>query len=99
MGNTLFHEMDHARRIAGEWLDATGFAPVESAHEFVLAKTGMRLRRYGAESEKSPAMLIVPAPIKRHYIWDLSPTASVVRHAVRRGFSVYMIEWTEAPDS
>jgi polyhydroxyalkanoate synthase len=54
----------------------------------------MRLRIYGA-GEPGPLLLIVPAPIKRAYIWDLMPGRSVVRHAIRSGFGVGLIEWTE----
>ncbi|HVK56109.1 MAG TPA: alpha/beta hydrolase [Burkholderiales bacterium] len=97
MDKRLFNDMDQARRLAGIWMDATGFAPVQSSREFLKAETGLRLWRYGAPNESTPALLIVPAPIKRHYIWDLSPSTSVVRHALDRGFVVYLAEWTEAP--
>ncbi len=39
--------------------------------------------------------MIVPAPIKRAYIWDLAPWASVVLRCVRNGLRVFLIEWTE----
>lgn len=42
-----------------------------------------------------PTLLIVPAPIKRGYIWDLLPHVSVVRRYLEAGFRVYMTEWIE----
>jgi polyhydroxyalkanoate synthase len=38
---------------------------------------------------------MVPAPIKRAYIWDLAPGASVVRRCLRAGLGVYLIRWTD----
>ncbi|HYZ31881.1 MAG TPA: alpha/beta fold hydrolase [Crenalkalicoccus sp.] len=40
-------------------------------------------------------LLIVPAPIKRAYIWDLLPEVSVVRQCLRRGLQVYLLEWLD----
>jgi polyhydroxyalkanoate synthase len=37
--------------------------------------------------------LIVPAPFKRAYIWDLMPEVSVVQAALRGGLKVYLLEW------
>ena len=39
----------------------------------------VRLRLYEQPASGGPALLIVPAPIKRGYIWDLLPNVSVVR--------------------
>jgi polyhydroxyalkanoate synthase len=55
---------------------------------------GMRLRVYG-KLRPGPVLLLVPAPIKRAYIWDLAPGRSVVRHALAEDFNVGLIEWTE----
>jgi len=38
-------------------------------------------------------VLIVPAPIKRSYIWDLMPEISVVQRWLERGYQVYLAEW------
>jgi polyhydroxyalkanoate synthase len=38
-------------------------------------------------------LLIIPAPFKRAYIWDLLPEVSVVRHCLSRGLRVYLLEW------
>jgi polyhydroxyalkanoate synthase subunit PhaC len=39
--------------------------------------------------------LIIPAPIKRPYIWDLTPRTSVVRRLVASGARVYLMAWTD----
>ena len=38
---------------------------------------------------------IVPAPIKRPYIFDLLPPVSVVRRLQEKGFVVYVIDWRQ----
>jgi polyhydroxyalkanoate synthase len=40
-----------------------------------------------------PALLLIPAPIKRAYLWDLAPQCSVVRQALEAGCRVYLLEW------
>jgi polyhydroxyalkanoate synthase len=40
-------------------------------------------------------VLIIPAPIKRAYIWDLLPRVSAVQEFVRSGAHVYLIQWEE----
>lgn len=104
-----FENLDSARRRRGAVMDRIGCGPVESACETVLELPGMRLRRYTVgpqlrHGRRSPhtapnVALIVPAPIKRHYIWDIAPGRSVVLHALQSGMEVYLIEWTDpAPD-
>jgi polyhydroxyalkanoate synthase subunit PhaC len=56
-------------------------------------QAGLTLRAYGDPSQDGPAMLLVPAPIKRCYIWDLAPHISVVRGCLQRGMRVYLAEW------
>jgi polyhydroxyalkanoate synthase subunit PhaC len=88
-----FDSVDQARRMRGATMDQLGYGPMESTHRTVLATPAMRLRYYGGYDPDGPVALIVPAPIKRHYIWDLSPERSVVQHALRAGMQVYLIEW------
>ena len=92
-----FESLDKVRRLHGQVFDGLGLGPGERAHRSVFARPSLRLRRYGASMPGRQAMLIVPAPIKRFYIWDLSAQRSVVRQALARGFEVYLCEWTE-PD-
>lgn len=44
---------------------------------------------------RRPVLLIIPAPIKGPYIWDISLQKSIVRRAKDRGFDTYMVEWAE----
>jgi polyhydroxyalkanoate synthase subunit PhaC len=88
-----FYSMDRARRMRGATMDRLGYGPTESIHRTILSTPAMRLRYYGGHEPNGPVALIVPAPIKRHYIWDLSPGRSVVQHALRAGMQVYLIEW------
>jgi polyhydroxyalkanoate synthase subunit PhaC len=39
-------------------------------------------------------LLIVAAPIKRPYLWDLAPSSSALRYCLRQGLRVYLLEWT-----
>jgi polyhydroxyalkanoate synthase len=62
----------------------------------VLKQSGLQLRHYSDDAGTAGAVLIVPAPIKRPYIFDLLPQVSVVRRLTEAGFSVYLSEWCEA---
>jgi polyhydroxyalkanoate synthase len=90
-----FAAADEVRRGWGRVLDLW-----TSRHEtpcrLVLERSGIRLRCYG-RSEDHPSLLIIPAPIKKHYIWDLLPSVSVVQRGLKSGFNVYLLEWTEDP--
>jgi polyhydroxyalkanoate synthase len=88
---SLFEALDDARRTQGMALDAIGLGPVETPHETIFRSAGMSLRRYG--TGPGPAVLIVPAPIKRPYIWDLAPAASAVRRLLAAGATVLLIQW------
>ncbi|HYD97126.1 MAG TPA: alpha/beta fold hydrolase [Noviherbaspirillum sp.] len=94
-----FESLDRARRRRGNALDHLGYGPIESEYRTALVVPGMRLRFYGGDPHGGPIALIVPAPIKRHYIWDLAPECSVVQHLLRTGVQVYLAEWTEPADS
>lgn len=91
-----FESLDEMRRRAGRALDRIDLGPQESEFEIVLSRPAARLRAYGPTRRGSHVIFIVPAPIKRPYIWDLSRDRSVVRKALERGFEVYLVEWTEA---
>ena len=82
---------DAVRRTQGEALDALGFGPRECGHEITACGPGWRLRAYGDGSGRP--LLIVPAPIKRAYVWDLAPAVSVVRRLLDHGLGVHLLEW------
>lgn len=94
----LFEQLDAIRRIQGSMLDAIGLGPAQLPYREVHAQPGVTLRRYPGEGDETgPPVLIVPAPIKRPYIWDLAPEVSAVRRCRERGARVYLADWRPAP--
>jgi polyhydroxyalkanoate synthase len=89
----LHEQIDRLRRGQGRVLDALGLGPIETPSRVVRSQPGVTLKAYGAEGAAGPVVLLVPAPIKRAYIWDLVPGASVVRQCLRAGARVYLIQW------
>ncbi len=89
----LFTAVDAIRRAQAAGLGVLGFGPAECRHQVIAASPLWRLRRY-ASPDEGPAVLIVAAPIKRPYIWDLAPSVSAVRYCLRHGLRVYLLEWT-----
>src|SRR3954453_15570767 len=88
------HWMDEARRQVGRALDASGLGPEETPYRVVAEWPGARLRAYhGQERTDGPVLLIIPAPFKKAYLWDLLPEVSVVRRSLARGLRVYLLEW------
>ncbi len=97
MSPTLLHGLDRLRRWQGSLLDAAGFGPVEAPWRLLAERPGFRLRCYGGPAG-APALVIVPAPIKQPYIWDLAPGSSVVRRCLDAGLRVYLVAWTPPPE-
>jgi polyhydroxyalkanoate synthase subunit PhaC len=93
----LFEQLDSARRLQGAMLDIAGLGPVETPYSVVLREDGLTLRRYAHADASGPTVLIVPAPIKRPYIWDLAPEVSVVRRCLAAGARVFLADWQPAP--
>lgn len=92
----FYEQLDRSRRWQGWSLDALGLGPVETPFRIAFRAPGLTLRAYHDSVDRTaPVLLIVPAPIKRPYIWDLAPAGSVVRQCLREGMKVYMIEWVE----
>lgn len=87
-----FFATDIVRRAQGAALDLMGLGPSECPYEIVASGAGWRLRHYSGCND-GPAMLIVSAPIKRPYIWDLAPDMSAVRICKGRGLRVFLVEW------
>lgn len=93
--STQFTLMDVLRRAEGEALGRVGFDPQECAYRVVSSGPFWRLREY-AQPHAGPCVLIVAAPIKRPYIWDLAPAISAIRHCLRHGLRVFLLEWSPA---
>jgi polyhydroxyalkanoate synthase len=89
----LFEQVDRSRRWLGELLDLLGCGPHETPSRVAFHEPGVTLRSYGGPEVDGPILLIVPAPIKRPYIWDLLPPVSVVRRCLHGGLRVYLIQW------
>lgn len=86
-------QMDRMRQARGKMLDRMGFGPQETPYTVLHTEPGLRLRKYAQPAEDGRAVLLVPAPIKRAYIWDLLPQVSVVRRWMERGYKAYLVEW------
>lgn len=93
LGINALKNMDRSRRARGAFLERFGYGPRETASTVLHAEPGLRLRRYGNPQAAGRAVLLVPAPIKRAYIWDLAPEISVVQRWLERGYRVYLAEW------
>jgi len=84
--------IDTLRHIQGDGLGWLGLGPTECRYRIVATRARWRLRAYLGATE-GPPLLIVAAPIKRPYIWDLTASVSVVRHCLRSRLPVYLLEW------
>jgi polyhydroxyalkanoate synthase len=89
----MFAVVDAVRRAQGAVLEGLGFGPIECSYRIVASGPHWSLRGYGG-SKVGPCLLIVAAPIKRPYIWDLAPEVSAVRFCLNQGLRVYLLEWT-----
>jgi polyhydroxyalkanoate synthase len=87
--------MDILRRSLGNALGAFGLNPDECPYRIIGFGPHWRLRDYGGHN-RSLSLLIVTAPIKRAYIWDLAPSVSAVRYCMRAGLHVHLLEWMPA---
>jgi len=99
LGVQALKDMDRSRLERGKMLDRAGYGPQQTPSAVLHTEPGLRLRRFGPDDSDGPAVLLVPAPIKRAYIWDLTPQVSVVRRWLERGYRVYQTEWVPVHDS
>ncbi len=83
---------DILRRAQSEAIGAFGLNPQECPYRIAASGTHWHLRDYAAQPT-SQSLLIVAAPIKRPYIWDLAPRVSAISRCLREGFHVYLVEW------
>ena len=90
-----FAWMDIWRRAQGDAGAACGLGPDECFYRIVATGSHWRLRAYSDQPAMAP-LLVVAAPIKRPYIWDLAPSLSVVRHCLRQRLDVHLLEWMPA---
>jgi polyhydroxyalkanoate synthase subunit PhaC len=94
----LFGMADILRRAQGNAIGAFGLGPSEFAYRIIASAQYWRLRDYG-DRATSHSLLIVPAPIKRPYLWDLAPSVSAIGYCLREGLHVYLLEWLPASRS
>jgi len=94
VGATL-RSADSLRRAQGRLLDRAGLAPQPAPSRIQLATPAFRLRSYGQATGAGRPVLIVAAPIKRAYIWDLGPNASPIRLLLDAGLAVHLLEWLD----
>ena len=97
-GAQALKQMDRSRQARGKMLERAGYGAQQTPSTVILDQPGLNLRRYQDAPAGGPAVLLVPAPIKRAYIWDLAPDISVVRRWSERGYRVYLAEWLPMPD-
>lgn len=92
----MFQWIDAARRQAGLLMVASGLGTVETPYRIAAEFEPAHLRAYqAAHVPDGPVLLIIPAPFKRPYIWDLVPQVSVVRRCLSHGIAVYLLEWKQ----
>jgi polyhydroxyalkanoate synthase subunit PhaC len=95
LSRAQFDVSDIIRRAQGDVVGALGLDPNECSYQTIASHSHWRLRDYG-DQHQSRSLLIVAAPIKRPYIWDLSPSTSAIRFCLRRGLHVHLLEWMPA---
>jgi polyhydroxyalkanoate synthase subunit PhaC len=89
-----FLMLDALRRQAGRTAEMMGDGPVETPWHEAARWPAARLRDYGAApGGRGAPVLVLPAPFKRAYIWDLMPEASAVQAMRRAGLRVFLLEW------
>lgn len=93
----VFRLLDERRRAEGDVLGEMVHSPWTTPSQAVLERPAYTLRNYGGADggggQPGRAMVLIPAPIKRPYIWDLSPQVSVVRTAAAAGWRVFLLDW------
>src|SRR4051812_2751946 len=95
----LWAQTDALRQIQGEFMDRMGLGPETTPSRVAYRARNVELLAYQEPRTDRPAILIVPAPIKAAYIWDLAPDVSAVQHCLAEDFQVYLMAWRPpAPD-
>ncbi len=96
-GPAQFGVLDILRRAQGHVLGNLGLDPHESPYSIIASGPFWRLREYSDGGSKR--LLIVAAPIKQPYIWDLSPSASAIRECLGHDLHIYLLEWLPASEA
>lgn len=91
----MFGAVDELRRGHGRLLDGLGLSPRQQPSRVLLATPAFRVRSYPPATSSASPVLLVAAPIKRAYIWDLCPQVSAVGLLREAGFAVYLLEWLD----
>jgi polyhydroxyalkanoate synthase subunit PhaC len=95
LNRAQFDVSDVIRRAQGDLVGAFGLDPSECPYRIITSHPHWRLRDYGGE-DQSPSLLVIAAPIKKPYIWDLTPSTSAIRFCLRQGLRVQLLEWMPA---
>ena len=95
LSRAQFDVSDVIRRAQGDLVGAFGLDPSECPYRIITSHSYWHLRDYGGE-DQSPSLLIIAAPIKKPYIWDLTPSTSPIRFCLRQGLHVQLLEWVSA---
>ena len=95
LSRAQFDVSDVIRRAQGDLVGAFGLDPSECPYRIITSHSHWCLRDYGGE-DQSPSLLIIAAPSKRPYIWDLTPSTSSIRFCLRQGLHVQLLEWLSA---
>jgi polyhydroxyalkanoate synthase len=90
-----FGVTDIVRRLQGDAVAAFGLGPSEHPYQISASGSHWRLRDYG-DRRASRSLLIIAAPIKRPYIWDLAPSVSAISYCLRQDLHVHLLEWMPA---
>ncbi|KPA92410.1 poly(R)-hydroxyalkanoic acid synthase, class II [Pseudomonas asplenii] len=104
-GNSLVRGISH---LVNDMLHNNGLPSQVTKHAFEVGKTVattqgavvfrnelLELIQYRPMSERQYArpLLIVPPQINKYYIFDLSPTNSLVQYALKNSLQVFIISW------
>jgi polyhydroxyalkanoate synthase len=97
--NTLFASglemLDDVRHGIGQVLETMGHGPQTTPSTTSSPARGVRLHAYPEADPPGSPVLLVPAPIKRWYVFDLDPGCSVVARCLTHGLQPYLVEWTD----
>src|SRR5262245_26104575 len=88
----MFPLMDALRQAQGQVLDSIGFAPHECSYRILASSRHWRLRAYDGR-DTGQCLVIVSAPVKKPYIWDLAPEISAIRYCLNHDLRVFLLEW------